>query len=304
MVEITRDDITQSIEFQGRKRLTNARFVVEDAADELGDKEVPDHELDPDWAARFFNDIQDVSSEEMQSLWAKVFLAATADGWLTCFVQGTSGCIPEPALERRILEPARLEPFLKRCLDQNIAHGAQLFSVLPNVLEDRFIVWLGQVLDSYKELSAGAVEHLGQIVVARNWSKALDILVQQFRNNRRDLLPALRICSSMLSVWDRWWLGITSLTKADKWDLFDEIAVELYPSGPDQDELWERAGGRNGDLEKQGTGSIRWKAVLRQMARGQNPRPAKLLSVMLRDYPSNDRLRFLANDHEFCEWLF
>ncbi len=232
------------------------------------------------------------------------FLAATADGWLTCFVQGTSGCIPEPALERRILEPARLEPFLKRCLDQNIAHGAQLFSVIPNGLEDRFIVWLGQVLDSYKELYAGAVEHLGRVVVARNWSKALDILVQQFRNNRRDLLPALRICSPMLSVWDRWWLGITSLTKADKWDLFDEIAVELYPSGPDQDELWERAGGRNGDLEKQGTGSIRWKAVLRQMARGQNPRPAKLLSVMLRDYPSNDRLRFLANDHEFCEWLF
>ena len=58
MVEITRDDITQSIEFQGRKRLTNARSVVEDAADELGDKEVPDHEPDSDWAARFFNDIQ------------------------------------------------------------------------------------------------------------------------------------------------------------------------------------------------------------------------------------------------------
>ena len=72
MVEITRDDITQSIEFQGRKRLTNARSVVEDAADELGDKKVSDHEPDPDWAARFFNDIQDVSSEEMQSLWAKV----------------------------------------------------------------------------------------------------------------------------------------------------------------------------------------------------------------------------------------
>ena len=72
MMEITRDDIAQSIEFQGRKRLANARFVVEDAADELGDKEVSDHEPDPDWTARFFNDIQDVSSKEMQSLWARV----------------------------------------------------------------------------------------------------------------------------------------------------------------------------------------------------------------------------------------
>ena len=72
VVKITREDITQSIEFQGRKRLANARSVVEVTADELGDKEVSDHEPDHDWTARFFNDIQDVSSEEMQLLWAKV----------------------------------------------------------------------------------------------------------------------------------------------------------------------------------------------------------------------------------------
>ena len=71
-VEITRDDITQSIEFQGQKRLANVGSVVEDAADELGDKEVSDHEPNHDWTARFFNEIQDVSSEEMQLLWAKV----------------------------------------------------------------------------------------------------------------------------------------------------------------------------------------------------------------------------------------
>ena len=45
---------------------------MEDAANELGDKEVSNHEPNHDWTARFFNDIQDVSSEEMQSLWAKV----------------------------------------------------------------------------------------------------------------------------------------------------------------------------------------------------------------------------------------
>ena len=72
VVEITREDITQLIEFQGRKRLANTRSVVKDAANELGDKEVSNHEPDHDWTARFFNDIQDVSSEEMQSLWAKV----------------------------------------------------------------------------------------------------------------------------------------------------------------------------------------------------------------------------------------
>lgn len=71
-LDITPQDIAQSIEFQGRKRLVNARAVLEAAADELGDKEVDDHEPDPDWTARFFDCVQDVSSEDMQRIWAKI----------------------------------------------------------------------------------------------------------------------------------------------------------------------------------------------------------------------------------------
>lgn len=71
-IAISREDITQSIEFQGRKRLSNIKSVVEYAADELGDKEAPEHEPDPDWTARFFNEVQDVSSEDMQRIWARI----------------------------------------------------------------------------------------------------------------------------------------------------------------------------------------------------------------------------------------
>ena len=71
-VEITHEHLKQLIEFQGLKRLANIRSVVESAAEELGDKEVADHEPDADWTARFFDCVQDVSSEHMQKLWAKV----------------------------------------------------------------------------------------------------------------------------------------------------------------------------------------------------------------------------------------
>ena len=70
--EFTREDIIQRIEFQERKRLANIRSVVEEAADDLGDKEVADHDPDPDWTARFFDYVQDVSSEDMQKIWAKI----------------------------------------------------------------------------------------------------------------------------------------------------------------------------------------------------------------------------------------
>lgn len=71
-VELTHEHLQQLIQFQGLKRLANIRSVVESAAEELGNTEVPDHEPDHDWTARFFDCVQDVSSEHMQKLWAKV----------------------------------------------------------------------------------------------------------------------------------------------------------------------------------------------------------------------------------------
>ena len=66
------ETVSQRIQFQEEKRHRNIGSVVGQTAELLGDKEVPDQEPDHDWTARFFNYIQDVSSEEMQSLWAKV----------------------------------------------------------------------------------------------------------------------------------------------------------------------------------------------------------------------------------------
>ena len=73
-LEITREDITQRIEFQERKRIANVKSVLEEAADELDDKEVADHEPDLDWTARFFDCVQDVSSEDMQRIWANILV--------------------------------------------------------------------------------------------------------------------------------------------------------------------------------------------------------------------------------------
>lgn len=66
------ETVRQRIEFQEEKRQRNIGTVVTQAAQALGDREVPEHEPDHDWTARFFNEVQDISSEGMQTLWAKV----------------------------------------------------------------------------------------------------------------------------------------------------------------------------------------------------------------------------------------
>ena len=69
---ISHSDIDQLMQFQTVKRVANTSSVIEGAAEDLVDKEVPDHDPDPDWTARFFDCVKDVSSEDMQKLWSRI----------------------------------------------------------------------------------------------------------------------------------------------------------------------------------------------------------------------------------------
>lgn len=69
---ITPGNVQKAVEFQTKKRLMNVRAIAGHAAEELGDTEIPDHDPDPDWTARFFDCAQDVSSEYLQKLWGRI----------------------------------------------------------------------------------------------------------------------------------------------------------------------------------------------------------------------------------------
>ena len=66
------EGIKQRIEYQEHKRQANITAVVGMAALQLEQTNVPAVEPDHDWTARFFGEVQDVSSEEMQALWGRI----------------------------------------------------------------------------------------------------------------------------------------------------------------------------------------------------------------------------------------
>ena len=66
------NQITQIFDFQSSKRQNNVKSVVEETAKLVEGKDVPDSPINHDWTARFFNYIQDVSSEDIQPLWARI----------------------------------------------------------------------------------------------------------------------------------------------------------------------------------------------------------------------------------------
>lgn len=66
------EEIHSRIIFQEEKRQSNIQSVLLSAAEELGEKSVEQTEIDHDWTARFFADVMDVSSVEMQRIWGKI----------------------------------------------------------------------------------------------------------------------------------------------------------------------------------------------------------------------------------------
>lgn len=108
--------------------------------------------------------------------------------------------------------------------------------------------------------------------------------------------PALRVCHDMIGIFTRWTLDLSLVSYDDKWRVLEDLAAELYPNGPDHNEVWDRAGGRDADLQSFGSGRSRWRDAITQMRRGRGPRPARLLDEMRQDFPFNDEVRHLASD--------
>jgi len=91
--------------------------------------------------------------------------------------------------------------------------------------------------------------------------------------------------------------GVRDLATVDELrDALHETAAIIYPEGPTDDALWERAGGQNADLPVAPTSRLRWGLALHAVMRGQRgaPRLDALLEAMMADYPNNDDLRVLA----------
>jgi len=103
----------------------------------------------------------------------------------------------------------------------------------------------------------------------------------------------------MIGVFTRWSLGVSPVSHEEKWHALEEVTADLYPTGPDHDGLWSRAGGRHADLQSVGSGRTRWRDAIGQVRHGNGPHPAQLLREMSRDYPNNDQLRRLAADLGF-----
>ncbi|MUI14791.1 hypothetical protein GJV26_20325 [Massilia dura] len=225
------------------------------------------------------------------------YLDATACGWLdTATATAFNMAPPEPVLECAIVASPRLQQVLGDELKPFEIRLAIVAS-LPLFGEEALVTWLGNTLRSIRALSTSQAEQLGGLVAARGWKLAAEFLAAKRDDYRNDLLPALRRCEHLLDFYLRLKLKLSTPSRAEKWRALEREACELYPDGPETDELWSRAGGKNYQLGK-GTqnGIARWHSALSLVRMGSGPKARELLAEMCQDFPNNEPLRLYAQD--------
>ncbi len=82
---------------------------------------------------------------------------------------------------------------------------------------------------------------------------------------------------------------------------FRDIVVKLYPRGPEDNEIWARAGGDISLIDVRSPGRASWFAALSKLrlgGGGYSITIEKLLSIMLNDFPNNKDLRNLKGSHD------
>lgn len=226
------------------------------------------------------------------------YLQATVIGWLENAEQSVIGDRLEAELEHAIVcSTALAQSLVKPTV--SISTRLSMISSLPSFTEESFISWTRELLTSVRTIPNMEAEQLGRLIYSRRWKDAVSHLADRHARNRPDLKPCLTICREFLDWYTTYKLGISKPSASDKWNAFERLVCDLYPNGPDTDELWSRAGGKKSDLSNQNqSGSTRWHSALNKVRYGGSLKPRKLMDTMLDDFPDNEELRFFSNDSD------
>ena len=226
-------------------------------------------------------------------------LAATASGWVKQAASVGVPFAPEDEVQTAILENDELEQTLDALIPNGVGAAVGIIAALNGYDQKQFVRLLSKSTSRTTALTVLDSEAVGRLVMERRWEEVAADLVRHFKSGRPDLKPALRVCCDMLDAWERFLFGLAPISKSEKWKRFHELAVELYPGGPDEDEVWERAGGDDADLSTAGNGRTRWRRAVRDIRKGKGPTPSALLATMMSDFPNNERVHHLAEDRVF-----
>lgn len=241
-----------------------------------------------------------------QELWSMLperartkFLEATASAWVKRF---RSSPATEPLPEAPLLEMIRRDPGLLAPDGGDPAGGLNAaltaFERIPGWQEPDLLHWLRSSRTPLSRLTGNSADMLGQVVARKGWRTAASEIYTQ-RNSSPALRPAIPAVFRLLGILQQWIASLEGLDQGahpapDWYEVLLELAIKTYPHGPEQERIWEQAGGDSSRLEG-AQGRDRWRSAVRLLRSGGAGRDVakRLAWEMSSDFPNNAELRAL-----------
>lgn len=110
-----------------------------------------------------------------------------------------------------------------------------------------------------------------------------------------DNFPIALYCGGIKSITSA--VNISNTNEPTVWRQLEDVFADLYPAGPQDQEIWIRAGGDISRLRLNGTGRVQWFSALRTMRQGgggQAINKHALVLAALQDFPHHQELKHLA----------
>jgi hypothetical protein len=229
------------------------------------------------------------------------FLDATATGWIKNALSQSIPFNPDKTMQRAILKN-NLESALSTLDTSQYANSIAMVTALPEMESGIVRRWVSTLCQNENRLNYSDSKALGDIINSRKLHDSLSNIKCLYKNGRADLKDVLVSCINMLSLWDQLTIGLKAVSWYEFWSAFEETAIELYPKGPEDFQLWERSGGKPYQLDSVGNGKEQWHKAMRKIKNGSLPLPSSLLQQMSMDFEQNEKLHWLTtNQSQFLK---
>ncbi|WP_185812412.1 effector-associated domain EAD1-containing protein [Enterobacter hormaechei] len=132
---------------------------------------------------------------------------------------------------------------------------------------------------------------IGEIIKNKNWEMVAKFVLEKSKSFSSNASLILEYCKSILPLWER--LRLCGCTPEEKWEFLTSILIDLYPSGPDESDIWSRSGGHLWDIWSFGSGYERWRRAIEKVKKGAKPNVDDLLKEVIADFPNNERVEVI-----------
>ncbi|KAA6332120.1 hypothetical protein EZS27_019339 [termite gut metagenome] len=111
---------------------------------------------------------------------------------------------------------------------------------------------------------------LGLLVRQKSWGASAEAVFVKAKNNPSFLI-ALNQCAYLISKWKRLWysdLFNETFSESDYYDSLCELAIELYERGPEENNIWKKAGGDVSILTNTANRKEQWYSAIQYLRKG------------------------------------